>query len=437
MADAYTTFSAMQNDAPNVYITARLLDVLNRILVLQKGAEQYPLESRMSKTLRVVRVNRLSLPVAQLVEGVTPASDALTMSNVDVTVEQWGLVVTLTDVLELTVKHNMLNLASDRVAMAMKESMEREDAAVLMTATNVTYPGVVTARSSLAATDVFNSALVITMVAKLEMRGAPKFMPDGQYLGFFQPPHKASILGSDSTFQAASNFSRVAKLEYGYVGPWMGVDWVLGNFLPVFVGVAAPTTAAATATKAQYTVGTSGTLATSADYRIKVVAREVTTNYERRISVESADISVTSPGSIAVTFPTSTNYVYDLYGTPDANNVSPTISTLRLLASRQAANSTFVWTTAPAGTEAAAPVAPTSGISVYPGFVVGKGAYGTCVLNGMALQTFMTPKGPSDSDPLAQRRKVGAKFMRKTFILDSDWIERFEASSAITATIPA
>ena len=55
----------------------------------------------------------------------------------------------------------------------------------------------------------------------------------------------------------------------------------------------------------------------------------------------------------------------------------------------------------------------------------------------MSLQTFVTPKGSSDSDPLAQRRKVGAKYMRKSFILDNDFIERFETSSGIAAVIPA
>lgn len=429
MADSYTTFAAMVNDAPNVYIATRMIELLSRVLVLQKLADQYPLEQKNSKTLRVVRVNRLSLPTTQLVEGVTPSTVSMTMTNVDVTVEQWGLVCVLTDVLQLTVRHPMLNIAIDRVAMAMKETSEREDAQVLMAATNVTYPGSVTARSGLGASDVFNTALAITINAKLEMRGAPAYS-DGQYMGIFQPPHKAAILGSDATFQAASNFARVAKLEYGYVGPWMGIDWVMGNFLPIFVGVAAPTTAAVTATKAKYTVGTSGTM-TTANYLIQVVARDITTDYERRLSVVSAAIAVTSPGSIAVQMPSSTNYVYDVYCSVASGTA------LYKVASRQAASSTYTITADPATTETPAPVAPALGISVYPGFVVGKGAFGTCVLNGMALQTFLTPASASDSDPLAQRRKVGAKYMRKSFILDNDFMERFETSSGIAAVIPA
>jgi len=432
MPDAYSTFAALANDAPNVYITAKMIELLNRILVLDKLADSYPLEQKNSKTLRVVRVERLSLPTTQLVEGVTPFTNALTLTNVDVVTEQWGIVALLTDVVELTVRHPMLNIAVERVSMAMKEAAEREDAQVLMAGTNVTYPGANVARSTLASTDVFSTALAITINAKLEMRGAPKYMPDGQYMGVFQPPHKAAVLASDQTFQQASNFARVAKLEYGYVGPWMGIDWILGNFLPMYVGVVAPDGAAITALKGQYTASTTGGSLASGNYQIKIVAREVTTNYERRISQQTANIAVTGPtGSIAVVLPSSTNYVYDIYMTLVNGATAYRVATL------QAASSTFTIQTAPAGTEAVAPVSPATGVSVYPGFVCGRGAFGTAVLNGMSLQTFVTPKGPSDSDPLVQRRKVGAKFMRKSFILDNAFLERFETSSALAATIPA
>lgn len=429
MADAYTTFAAMVNDAPNVYIATKMINLLDRILVTQKVADQYPLEQKNSKTLRVVRVERLTLPITQLVEGVTPSTQALTLTNVDVVVEQWGIVALLTDVVELTTRHPMMNIAIERTAMAMKETMEREDALVLMAGTNITYPGSVTTRANLASTDVFDTALAITIRAKLQMRGAPKYLPDGMYIGIMQPPHEASILASDQTFQQASNFSRVAKLEYGYIGPWMGIDWIVGNFLPVYVGVATPDTGAISATKAKYTVGTSGTLS-MATYKLSVVAREVTTDYERRVS-QTASISVTSPGSIAVQLPSSTNYTYDIYMSQAGG------TTMYKVASRQTASSVYSITTDPAGTEPTAITAPANGVSVYPGVVCGKGAFGTCTLNGMSLQTFITPKGASDSDPLSQRRKVGAKFMRKSFILDNNFLEVFETSSGLSAVIPA
>lgn len=429
MAEAYSTFAAFANDAPNVMIHAKMIRLLQRILVLPKLADQYTLEQKMGKTLRVVQVQRLALPNAQLIEGVTPPSVALTLSNVDVTVEQWGIVATFTDVLDLTVKHPIFNIGLERVSLAMRETMEREDANVLMAATNVTYGGAATSRGTLDNTMVFTTAMAITMRAKLAMRGATPY-EGGYYAAILQPPHTAAMLASDTVFQAASNFAKERRLEQGYIGTWMGLDCTEGNFLPLYVGVAAPDTGAITATKGKYTAGTAGSLS-SANYQIKIVAREVSTDYERRISVQTGNIAISANGSLTVQFPSSTNYTYDLYMTQAGG------TTAFLVASRQTASSQVIIQTAPAGTEAIAPASPASGINVYPGFVLGAGGFGTCTLNGMSLQTFLTPKGPSDSDPLAQRRKVGAKFMRKSFILDNNFIERFEVGSAIAPPLAA
>lgn len=430
MAEQYTTFAAMVNDAFNVYIAQKMIELANRDLVVDKLAERFPLPQKSSKSLRVVQVQRLALPFAPQPEGITPPSSAMTLTNVDVTVEQWVLVVTLTDMVDLVTTHPMLQIAIERVALAMKEVKEREAANVLMSAPNVTYAKAATSRGGLVATDVFDTALAITVAAKLKMRGAPKYSPDGMYEGIMQPPHTAAILGSDQTFQQASSYSQINNLKYGYLGPWMNIDWSEGNFLPVFVGVAAADTGAATATKAQYTVGTSGTLS-SGNYQLKVVGRDLSTDYERRLSVQTGGIAVTTPGSITVRVPTSTNYVYDIYMTQAGG------TTAYLVASRVLAGVTVAITTAPTGAEPVAPVSPALGVSVYPGFVIGKSAFGCCELNGMSLQTFVTPKGASDSDPASQRRKVAAKYADKYFILEGSYIERFETSSSLAAAIPA
>lgn len=429
--DAYTNFAALANDAVNAYIAKKMIDLSDRILITPQLFEQYPLLQRMGKTIRVVRVQRLSLPQTPLVEGVTPAAVALRLESVEKTLDQWGLVVLLTDVADLVLTHPMFSIAIDRATMAMKETFEREDTSVMMAGTNVSYPGAVTTRGGLAATDVFNTAMVISIRAQLSSRGAPRFTNDGLYRGLIQPPHTAALLASDTTFQNSSNFARINKLEYGYLGAWMGVDWIEGNFLPILVGVPAPDTAAATITKAQYTVGALGTLATG-NYRLKVIARELLTDYERRLSVQSGAINIpTGSGSITVVMPTSVNYTYDVY----LSQLSGTVT--YKVASRRAAGSTYVITTAPVGTEVVGQASPADGVTVYPGWVVGKGALGTSTLDGMALRTYLTPNGASDSDPIAQRRKIGAKVMRGSFILDNDFFHRLETSSALPAPLPA
>lgn len=65
--------------------------------------------------------------------------------------------------------------------------------------------------------------------------------------------------------------------------------------------------------------------------------------------------------------------------------------------------------------------------TVFPSYVVGKGGFGV----GFSQQprVYITPAGPSDSDPAAQRRKVSAKCAFGTVILNQNAIVRVEAAA--------
>ena len=68
-----------------------------------------------------------------------------------------------------------------------------------------------------------------------------------------------------------------------------------------------------------------------------------------------------------------------------------------------------------------------STVTVYPALVMGKDAYG--VGSFQTLSVLYTPATPSDSDPLAQRRKVGAKIAFGTSILQEDAMVRLETGA--------
>jgi N4-gp56 family major capsid protein len=70
----------------------------------------------------------------------------------------------------------------------------------------------------------------------------------------------------------------------------------------------------------------------------------------------------------------------------------------------------------------------TSTVTVYPTLVLGRGAYGVPSLN--SLQTFITPRTASDSDPLAQRVKVGAKVAFVAKILQEQAMCRIESATS-------
>jgi N4-gp56 family major capsid protein len=69
-----------------------------------------------------------------------------------------------------------------------------------------------------------------------------------------------------------------------------------------------------------------------------------------------------------------------------------------------------------------------STVTVYPTLVLGRGAYWVPKLN--SLQTFITPRTASDSDPLAQRVKVGSKVAFVAKILQENAMLRIESATS-------
>lgn len=443
MADTATTFSTLSNDAPNVWIAREMYRLAERNLRLGKYAKAHQLPQRMSKTMRIVRYKRLNLPTATLTEGTAPDAVALATENVDVTVEQWGIVVLLTDVAEITTVHPALQIAINRTALAIAETLEREMAVMLLSGTTVSYPGSATSRATIGATDKIDTATVLKTTVTLRDNGAAE-REGGLFAGVMPPQMEGDLLSSDASFKDASNFANVRALQFGEIGIWMGTRWARSNFLPKFEGVAAPTSAAATAKLTQFnpTGGTGGV--THDGRKVQVVARSITTDFEHRISQLSAAAS--SSDDEVITLPSSANYTYDVYVT-NTSGASP----LKVV-SRAPASATGTLAQAVAGSggftgagarvayasaTVAPPAAPADGREVFTAFITGEDGYGRVELNGMSLQSYITPPGASYSNPLAQGRKVGTKIMWKSFKIADEFFARIEAASAYSAGLAA
>lgn len=434
MADAVTNFSALSNDAPNVYIARETYRLAERNLRIGKYAKLHSLPQRMGKTLRIVRYKRLSLPVAggTLSETVPPDAVALATENVDVTVEQWGIVVLLSDVAEITTTHPALQIAIDRTALAMAEVLEREQANMLMAGTQKYFATGVANRAALDGTKKATTADIIAISVALRNAGAMEY-DGGLFAGCMPPQVEGDIIGADQTFQDAANFANVRKLDYGEIGIWMGTRWSRGNFLPIFKGVAAPSDAAKTAELGRIESTGTGTTANGAKFII--VARDISSDYERKVSQPSAAMSAQDDQQVEV--PTSTNYTYDVYVSDDGTNP------YHKVASRVAGNTnagtvlTLFNLYATPVDSASPPDAPATDKEVFVSFVFGKDSFGRVELNGMSLQSYITPPGASYSNPLAQGRKIGSKIMWKSFIIDNSFFARLESNSAYSAGLPS
>lgn len=425
-----STTTTLAADLAPLWLQEELLAIAEKTAVFADIGETPTVPNGEGKTYSAQRYERLPLPVTPLSEGITPDATPLVVNMVQAMLEQWGMVVALTDVVEMTTKHPALQVARDRLGTASAELQDREIQKVLMGSGSVVFPGGKTSRSTLVAGDFPTTDFISGIVATLRQLGAPTF-PGAMYAGVVDP-FTEQDLAKDSTFVSSHVYAETTALFNAEIGRWRGVRWKRSNLLPQVTLLAAGASGAA-ATNG--TVGAGETGFTAGTVKV-VVTRIDDTGMDQAVS---ASINVTSASAMSAdvtlgaTAPAGRYAIYttDTGGTvptlvtsvrkPDATNAI----TVHIVKAATTPGTTAV--TYVAGGSPAPAAAPATG-TVHVGYIFGKGAFAVPAL-GSRSEATITPPSATDSDPLKQRRKAGFKFMTKTVILNPDFFRRFEAVS--------
>jgi N4-gp56 family major capsid protein len=388
--------------AVSTYIAQKTLMLAMKRLALYQIADKPKQPFNHGKVFQYVRYDRVALPQSALSEGVTPGDTSMAISTVNATLDQWGAVIPLSDV----AIQKAINLASLQAA----ETVDREIAKVLLTGTNVYFPNAITARGSLTTSDKLGSSVMGKVVANMRADGAIPY--DGDlFLGVCDPFSEEDIM-NDSTFIDAAKYGAIKKLYVNEVGTWKGVRWVRSNSLPA-VALLSGASAASSAT--------AGSLVASTAYDVKVTMVDAQTGHETYISAK-VDVSTdAAETSVDVTIPSLPS------GAPAGSTFNVYIGsdggTMYLASTGAAAGATVNVGSVPSSGNAA-PATPPASMKIHFGFIFGQEGLACAELR--KIEAFLTPKGSSDSDPLAQRRKVGWKAMFKAFITNEDFISRIE-----------
>lgn len=429
------------------YIADETLPLTQRQLVVYQFGDPETLPEGCGTTWTATRFNRVPLPAFPLSEGVPPVGETMTISQVTVTLQQWGDKITLTDVAELTIKHPVMTQAKERVALQVAETLERNTFVNLLGGTQINFVNSRGARASLVAGDVLNTFEISRVYSQLVTLGAPEYMgqtetnmkksvADGGSKASANPrsvshycavchPFVEQDVRQNSTFVIASAYSDVNKLYNNEAGQWASLRFCRTNMCPSFTGVALVTG----------TAGSAGSLATSATYNIIVTGSDLQNQYESRVYQVSGNISVTGPnGSLAVTTPNTPGFTYSVYigttASPGSLGLSasgPTSGPMQGQAVQLPFNTTVVITGI--GLTQAPPAAPATGVTVYPTFVFGKGAYAQVTLDEIKITWLdKADKG----DPLNQLRVVGWKCYYGTLIKNNLFMARIESTSAFS-----
>lgn len=431
MAAGDTTAQTLAADVAPVWIRNELLAIAEKQTVFADLGDEIDMPEGEGTTVQASRYERLPLPTAPLSDGVTPSSVPLTVSTVLGVLDQWGLVVTVTDKGVMTVKHPVIQQGKNRLGLAGSELWDREIQRVLMGTSNVTFGGGRASRALLVAGDKMTDDLAAGQVATLRQNGAPAF-DGGLYAGVCDPYVEQDMVGSSNFIQAHS-YSEVKALFNGEIGTWRGVRWKRSNLLPI-ITLLTPGTAPAAANIGAPASGETN-FAAGTSVPVQITRLNPTTGFEEAVS---AVTSVTNAGtfSVAVTIASAdASGTYNIYVGLESGAVA-TLQTQVVHVQGSADVRTFFKSGVPSAAnrfvaQATGPVAPPAApaVNVHTSYIFAKGSFGVTKI-GPRYEGTLTPAVASDSDPLKQRRKMGFKNFFKCIVQNTDFYRRLETTSA-------
>lgn len=428
------TVPSLSPDILAVYMADKLLERAKKDTVFWDLCEHTTIPKGEGKTIQFTRFERLPLPEAPLEESVSPDATPISLSTVSATLDQWGAIASCSDVVQLVIKHPLVQQARELLTLQHNETVDREVQVVAMGTTGVYFAGNVAARGSLTAANVLRSDDVRRIVAVLRSNGAPGYGND--FKGIVDPFVEGDI-SKDPTFILAGVYSQVGTLKDFEIGKWMGVRFMRSNYIPIISLMPtayspAPTLVTAGAIPAGAVGFDSGT-----NVYTKVVRLDPLTNFETQIDVERLNNTGTGAFAIRVDFATSApSGYYRIYSTLQGG--SPGTATLQCRIKHNAGqlesvflvksgapttNNCFVVT----GTGPVAPPTPPASVNIHTSYIMGRGFLGSTELD--ALKTYVTPATASDSDPIAQRTKMSWKQLFKAMILNPNYGFRVESAS--------
>ena len=206
------------------------------------AANKDPQPAGNGTNIKFIRYNRLVLPTA-LTEGVAPDTDSLDVETVTGQCKQFGQVVEISDVLELTMWHPVVRKAMDELAEAAARKDDAIIQNVLIAGSNVEFgdhDGTPAAnRGAIDADDVLTTQALRRVVSNLEMGGAvgttvsasggAKPKEDGLFLGIINRRCMLDLM-DDTVWSAMAQRQDKSALEKGEIYKWSKCKFVTTNF---------------------------------------------------------------------------------------------------------------------------------------------------------------------------------------------------------------
>ena len=371
----------------------QLLESAKTRFVHAKYGQKRPIPRNSGKRVEFRKWNLFDAndAVEALQEGVTPTGQALSQSNVEVEVAQYGAYVEVSDLLDMTGYDQVISESAELLGEQLGTVVEWVTRDAMNAGTNVQYANGKTSRSAITASDKLTVAEIRKAVRTLKKAKARPFGEEGRKPHFICicSPEATFDLQSDALWQDVSKYSCAEAIYSGEIGRLFGVVFVESTEAKVFAQSVLNKVKAATTSSASFVLKNAPTDAEIAYLSTAGNKLMIGSNEHTIASFDAATNTVTL--SAAASF-TADAIVYS----QDAGEVDS---------------------------------ATKAGVDVHSTLIFGKDAYGMVDVAGSgALQIIIKPHGSAGtSDPLDQRATVGAKVAAYAAkILNELWIIRIE-----------
>lgn len=400
-ATQVTTQDSLSAEMKTFY-DMKLIDEASANLVHDQFAQKRNIPQGSGKTIEFRKFAPLNKATTPISEGITPAGNSLTVTNMTATVSQYGDFITQSDMLELTALDNTILEATKLLGRQAGMTLDTVTRNVMQSGTNVSFASkwsgttetAVTARKDLDITSILKVDTVNQIVAKLRAANAPTI--NGKYVAIIHP-YVAYDLMTDPAWVDAHKYAQPVNLYDGEIGEVGGVRFVQSTEAKIYRG------AGLTAGSRSLTVKTNVTSSTTVAVKEKITAEDVTAFAARDDEDKFVYIDGTKYGVASLT----------------AGAAGSASLTLDLTAASISADKVMYDN---GGTS--------NDLAVFGSLFLGDGAYGTTEISGGGLQTIVKQKGSAGTaDPLDQRSSIGWKATKTAKILIPDYLIRVESVS--------
>ncbi len=162
------------------YLQRRALRNVEPNLGYLKDAQMIEQPKGNGKHVKFFRYTELPAVTKPLYEGVTPDGQKLQETAFTVMTKNYGAFMAYTDEIDLWHVDSKTQAMSDRLNRQARLSLDTVGRDQICAGLNVMYPGAVTSRGALTASDILTYAVIKKAVRNLKRKGAQPF-PDGYY----------------------------------------------------------------------------------------------------------------------------------------------------------------------------------------------------------------------------------------------------------------